>query len=87
MVCNTGALLSSFPCSSGGPLVGLRIGCGVTEASSFHKVILSDPVLVVRESFNDLACCIPPTIVQAERENPKVQVHYPALPWKVAQSF
>ena len=71
VVCNAGALLTSFSYSSGGPLVGLRIGCGVTEASSFlrnlrfRKVIDSDPVLVVRVSFDDLACCIPPTIVRA----------------------
>ena len=48
VVCNAGALLSSFPSSSGGLLEGLRIGCGVTEALSFlrnlqfHKVILPD---------------------------------------------
>ena len=70
VVCNASALLSLFPSSSGGPLEGLRIGCGVTEASSFlrnlrfHKVIDSDLVLVVRESFDNLACCTPPTIVR-----------------------
>ena len=35
VVCNVGALLSSFPFSIGVPLEGLRIGCGVTGVSSF----------------------------------------------------
>ena len=71
VVCNSGALLSSFPSSIGVPLEGLRIGCGVTRVSSFlrnlrfRNVVDSDPLLVVRESFNDLACCTPPTIVCA----------------------
>ena len=37
VVCNAGALLSSFPCSSCGPLKGLRIGGRFTEASSFLR--------------------------------------------------
>ena len=51
---HAGALLSSFPYSSDGPLVGLRIGCGVTEVSSFlrnlrfRKVILPDPSTLIR---------------------------------------
>ena len=54
VVCNAGALLSSFPCSSGGPLEGLRIGCRVTEALSFlkklqfRKVILPDPSTLIQ---------------------------------------
>ena len=48
VVCNAGALFSSFPSCIGVPLEGLRIGCGVTRVSSllrnlrFRKVILPD---------------------------------------------
>ena len=54
VVCNAGALLSSFPSSIGVPLEGLRIGCGVTGVSSFlknlrfRKVILPDPSTLIR---------------------------------------
>ena len=54
VVCNAGALLSSFPCSSDGPLEGLRILCGVTEALSylrnmqFRKVIFPDLSTLIR---------------------------------------
>ena len=76
VVCSAGALLSSFPSNIGVPLEGLRIGCGVTGVSIFSEEsavpqgyppwsVDSDPVLVVRESFNDLACCTPLTIVCA----------------------
>ena len=50
----TYSLLSSFPCSSGGPLVGLTIRCWVTEVSSFprnlwfRKVILPDPSTLIQ---------------------------------------
>ena len=54
MVCNSGALLSSFPSSIGVPVEGLRIGCEVTGVSSFlknlrfRKVILPDPSTQIR---------------------------------------
>ena len=53
VVGNAGALLSSFSCSSAGLLEELRIGCEVTEASSFlrnlrfRKVILPDPSTLI----------------------------------------
>ena len=54
VVCNAGALLSSFPFSIGVPLEGLRIGRGVTGVSSFlrnprfRKVILPDSSTLIR---------------------------------------
>ena len=54
VVCNAGALLSSFPSSIGVPLEGLRIGCGVIGVSSFLrnlwfcKVILPDLSTLIR---------------------------------------